>query len=271
MTRKPSASGIFYSSNKEKLKEEIGIFPSKKNIKAVISPHAGYMFSGKISRNVLGKFEDKKDFIILGVNHSGIGNKISISKENFETPFGLIKNNQTLTNKILKKLQKENLDAEINEIPHLKEHSIEIQLPFLQLSQKSFSIIPILLKDLNYEECKKIAGIISNFIDDNIALIISSDFTHYGKNYNFIPFTTDIRKNLYKLDNSIIIEILNLNSKKFYEKAAQSTICGLFGITIAIEIAKIKNWKAKLTEYFTSGDIVDDFENCVGYAGITFN
>jgi len=270
-TRKPAVSGHFYPSNKEQLEQEIKEYLSKKkeNIKLAVSPHAGYMFSGKLAGDTLGKFENKKDFIILGVNHPGLGCKISTSQQDFETPLGIVKNNQDLGNKILKKLKE--FGAGVNEQAHKQEHSIEVQLPFLQLSQKRFEIIPILLKDLSFEDCKKIAEILSEFIDNNISLIVSSDFTHYGENYNFIPFKKDIKKNLYSLDNEIIINILNLNSKKVYELTKASTVCGLYGITIATEVAKIKNMKAKLIEYYTSGDITGDFSNCVGYAGIVFS
>lgn len=268
MIRKASVAGQFYPDDKNELKEEVGEYldERKQNIKMAISPHAGYMFSGKLAGDVLGKFENKKDFVILGVNHSGIGEKICFSSLDFETPLGVVKNNVALGNKILKKLR-----GEINEASHEKEHSIEVQLPFLQQSQKKFSIVPILLKDLNYEACVHFAEVLAEFVDENIGLIISSDFTHYGLAYNFLPFKENIRKNLYYLDNEVIINILNLNSKKVYELAEKTTICGLYGITIITEIAKLKKMKAKLIGYYTSGDVVDNWENCVGYAGLVFS
>lgn len=211
MIRKASVAGQFYSADKEELENEVREYLTSKkdNIRMAISPHAGYVFSGRLAGDVLGRFEGKKDFIILGVNHSGIGGKITISQNDFETPLRIIKNNKDLGSKILKKLKDSeksqdslNLSprrlaqgfAEINEQAHEKEHSIEVQLPFLQLSQKKFSIVPILLKDLSYEECSKIAEILEGFIDNNIGVIVSSDFTHYGRNYGFIPFTKDIQK-----------------------------------------------------------------------------
>jgi AmmeMemoRadiSam system protein B len=243
----------------------------KENIKLAISPHAGYAFSGKLAGDVLARLADKKDFIILGVNHSSLGSKISISQQDFETPLGVVKTNLALSNKLLKELKKQGFEADTSEQAHNKEHSIEVQLPFLQKSQKKFEILPVLLKDLSYEECKKLAAILADFIDDNLGLIISSDLTHYGSAYGFLPFKTDIKKHIYDIDNEIIINILNKNSKKVYELSSKSTVCGLYGITIISELAKIKNLKAKLVEYYTSGDITGDFSNCVGYAGIIFS
>lgn len=271
-TRQPSVAGQFYPGNKTELEDEVKEYLAGKreNISMAIVPHAGYMFSGKLAGDVLGRIGKKKDFIILGVNHSGLGNKVSFSVMDFSTPLGIVKNNNALVNQILMQLKKEKIEAEVNEEAHKHEHSIEVELPFLQVSQESFKIVPILLKELSYEECNKIAEILAGFIDENVCLLVSSDFTHYGKNYGFVPFTKDVRKNLYYLDNESIINILNLNSKKVYDLAKKTTICGIYGITIISEIAKLRKMKARAVGYYTSGDIVDNWDNCVGYGGVVF-
>jgi len=265
--RKPVVSGQFYPADKRQLEQQVkGCLTKKKeNAQAGIVPHAGYSFSGKLTGKVFSNIQSKENIIILGVNHSGFGSKISLSERDFETPLGVIKNNIKLGQQIKKKLT-----AEISDSAHESEHSIEVQLPFIQITQPKAKIIPILLSNLTYEECKKTAEILSKFIDEDIGIIISGDFTHYGENYRFVPFTSDIKNNLYKLDKNIINEIINLNSKKVYEKAAKSTVCGICGITIITEIAKIKNWKAKLIDYYASGEISGDWDTCVGYAGIVF-
>jgi MEMO1 family protein len=277
--RKARFGGYFYPEDQEELEGVVRgfIFKSTKNntkniedIQAGIAPHAGYIFSGKLAGEVIGRLGRKKNIILLGVNHSGIGSKISFSQQDFETPLGIVRNNKELSLKIIEKIKKEKLDVSIDEESHENEHSIEVQLPFLQKSQKDFEIVPLLLKDLTYEECKKIAEILSSFITENIAVLVSSDFTHYGENYGFVPFTENIKGNLYELDKKIISEIVRLNSRLVFEKASNTTICGLYGITIITEIAKIKKLKAKLVDYYTSGDISRDWNNCVGYAGIVF-
>lgn len=265
-------AGAFYPASKEELKKEVKKYlsQSKENIKAVISPHAGYIYSGKLAGNVIGRIENKGNFILLGVNHSGLGNKISFSLQDFETPLGIVKNNKALTEIIMKKLKKEALDAAINENPHTNEHSLEVQLPFLQESQKKFEIIPILIKDLDYEECKRIAKVLVEFTDNNVCILVSSDMTHYGKTYGYVPFTKNIKDSLYKLDTEVLFEILKLKSEAVYDNAIKTTICGLYGITIITEIAKIKKMKAKIIDYYTSGDITRDYNNAVGYAGVVF-
>lgn len=270
--RQPIAAGQFYPEKKEQLKKEIKSFiidEKRENTKAAIVPHAGYSFSGKTAGKTFSLIPNKKDFIILGVNHSGLGKKVSLSLEKFSTPLGEVKNNDALGENILTKLSHQKIESSIDESAHRYEHSIEVELPFLQLTQNKFEIIPLVLKELSYEECKKIAETISKFINEKEFLLVSSDFTHYGKPYGFTPFDKP-EINFKKYDSDIILEILELNGKNFYKKASSSTVCGIYGITILIELAKIKGWKAKLIDYSTSADVSKDWKTVVGYAGIIF-
>ncbi|MEK6820412.1 MAG: AmmeMemoRadiSam system protein B [Nanoarchaeota archaeon] len=270
--RKFIVAGQFYSSDKGELIDDVRKFlgkEKKEDVKAVIVPHAGYVFSGKLAGKVIGKIKEKKTFIILGVNHSGLGSRISFSFEDFSTPLGIVKNNKQLGEKILSKLRLLGY-ANVNETAHSHEHSIEVILPFLQLSQKNFDIVPIILKDMTDVACERTAYILSKFLTGEVCVIVSSDFTHYGTGYGFLPFTYNVRENLYKLDRGIIDEILSLNAKKVYEKARKSTVCGIYGVTVLTELARIMKWKSKLVDYYTSGDVSGDFSNCVGYAGIIF-
>jgi len=270
--RKAVVSGSFYPENKGDLIDEVRKFlgkGKKDEIKACIVPHAGYTYSGKLAGEVLGKIGEKKTFIILGVNHSGLGSGISFSFQDFSTSLGIVKNNVKLGREILGKLKLLGY-ADINENAHAEEHSIEVILPFLQLSQKQFDIVPIILKDLTDAACGRVAYILSKFLNDDVCILVSSDFTHYGLNYGFMPFNYNIKESLYLLDKGIIDSILSLDYKSVYEKASKSTVCGLYGITIVTELAKIMGWKAKLVEYYTSGDVSGDYSNVVGYAGIIF-
>lgn len=271
--RIPVVAGQFYPAEKKELEKIVKSFlikEKKENIKAVIVPHAGYAFSGKLAGKVFCLVPEKEDFILLGVNHTGLGKKVCFSLEDFETPLGIVKTNKDLVEKILHKLKKDEIEVEVNELAHAEEHSIEVQLPFLQLSQKKFEIVPVILSNLNYEECKKIAEVLSDFVKNNEGIIVSSDFTHYGSSYGFLPFINNVKENLYKLDNEIILQILKRESKAFYHLAQKSTVCGLYGITILTEMAKIKSWKPKLIDYYTSGDVINEWNQAVGYTGIVF-
>jgi len=271
--RKSIVSGSFYPENKGELIDEVRKYlgkQGKEDVKACIIPHAGYVYSGKLAGKVLARIPEKKTFIILGVNHSGIGGRISFSFEDFSTSLGIVRNNKQLGEKILEKLKLLGY-ADINEQAHSQEHSIEVILPFLQLSQKEFDIVPVILRDLTDVACGRVAYILSKFLNEDVCVLVSSDFTHYGASYGFLPFTFNVKENLYSLDRSIVDSILDLNSKEVYEKARKSTVCGIYGITILTELAKIKKWKAKLVDYYNSGDVTGDYSNAVGYAGIIFS
>jgi len=287
--RRPIVAGQFYPRGFDELEEEIkksflskfgpGDLPIKKrdkNIFGIISPHAGYQFSGPCqawSYKEIAESKFPETYIILGPNHTGLGSNFSTYLEaDWETPFGVVKVDNSFGRLLLKKCKF--LENEV--MAHLHEHSIEVQLPFLQYvnrdSLKDLKFLPITISHYSLEECKKLAKAIVE-LNKDICIIASSDFTHYGSSYNYVPFTYNKKENLYKLDNEAIEFIKNLDSEnfsKFIEKK-KATICGVGPIIVAIEICKLlKAKKARLLHYYTSGDIVDDYSNAVGYASLVF-
>ncbi len=296
--RQPAVAGQFYSENKEELEKEINEFmknsdkinigSNQKNIVGCVVPHAGYIFSGKCAGNVfnavrelsnLSKSRQPEIFVLFGVNHLGKGDDISITMQDFETPFGILKNNNAISREIV---EESNGLIKINEQAHADEHSLEVQMPFLYKINPNAVVIPILLKKSDLETCKKLAkhiyGILKPIIEKNKVLFIaSSDMTHYGQNYGFLPFVEEdldnktLRKKLYELDKDIIKDILNLNTEEFLKKSNKTTICGSSAIAVIMEIMKLINIKkSKLVDYYGSGDISGRFDVNVGYAGIIF-
>ena len=139
----------------------------------------------------------------------------------------------------------------------------------MQLSQKEVLIVPVILRNLSYEECKKIAEILSEFIDIETFVLVSSDFTHYGEGYGFSSFPSG-KENFEKYDKSIVDSVVKLQGRTFYDEASRGTVCGIYGIAVLIELAKLKRWQGKLISYSTSADVSGDWESVVGYAGISF-
>jgi len=268
--RKSAVAGQFYPSNKEELEKLVKNYlvgDKDEGVSAVISPHAGYPFSGKLMGEVLNKFSGKNKFILLGVNHSGIGSKVCFSGKDFETPLGIVENDIEFGRKIKNKLK---VESDFNEESHKYEHSLEVLLPFLQLSQEKFKIVPILLRNLNYEECLEIDRVIESFLKENIGFIVSSDFTHFGETFGFVPFTEDVKENLYEMDGEVIKKIKEKDSLEVFNLASKSTICGGYGLTIITGLAKIKKWNVEKIDYYTSGDITKDWRHVVGYGGLVF-
>jgi len=274
--RSPIATGIFYSENGKKLKKSIKfllksvkndeqIKDNLKNIKGAVVPHAGYIYSGKTAAHVYNLLKEKNDFdlfVIFGANHSEYNNLI-ISLNDFETPLGIVKNSN-LTKKIFEKAKKTGINIVEG---GAREHSIEVQLPFLQTAiNKEFEIIPILIRDINVQECKKIVEIIYNKVKGKkVFVLASSDFTHFGAGYGYLD------KNFEKYDKEAIEKIKNLNSNEFLKIAKKTTICGVSAIICCIEFVKLLGAeKGVLLDFTNSSKISGDKSQIVDYAGIVF-
>lgn len=290
MARKPNVAGMFYEDVFQALDKQIsgcfthkhgpGALPIKKREKetlGIIAPHAGYAFSGPCQAWAYKEIAESRFpdiYVILGTNHAGIGKSATLLND-FETPFGTIKTEIEFAKKLIK-----NSEFQIIENPelHAKEHSIEVQLPFLQFANKDYlkdlRIVPIIIsQESDYKTIAKAMHKTALALNKKIILIASSDFTHYGYSYGYVPFHENIKLRLYDLDKGAIKFIEKLDSWAFldYIKETGATICGSYAIATIIESAKLMKAKeAKLLHYYTSGDITGDYGNAVGYSSIVF-
>jgi MEMO1 family protein len=288
MARKTVVAGEFYEGNFETLNKQIeecfyskkgpGDLPAKrtdKKIKAIIAPHAGYFFSGACAawsymEIAESKFPDA--FLILGPNHYGIGSGVSI--EDWETPLGIVRTHKELIKGIV-----QNTDLKIKEENHVSEHSIEVQLPLLQFANKDrmqdIRIIPVAIgQDLEFEKIGKQLYDFFKKTNKEIVIIISSDFTHYGRNYHYVPFSTDIPERITALDKGAIDLLMNLDTKGFrdYINNTGITICGYMPILVFLAMmdnSEIKP-RANLLMHYTSGDLLGDYKNSVSYVSMSF-
>ena len=275
--RKPAVAGSFYNANLKSLKKEIencflhkigpGKIPTvnlqgEKNIIGLISPHAGYMYSGPVAANGFYKIalDGRPDtIIIIGPNHRGFGEDISIMVEgNWETPLGELEIDANIAESILKNSKIIKVDRKA----HQFEHSIEVQLPFIQyIFGENVKFVPICMihQDINTDiEIAK--SICASIINKNVLIIASSDFTHYETQ----EYATNI-------DKQAINAILNFDPKKLYDMIYQQnlTMCGPGPITVMLIACKtLGAKKAELTKYSTSGDISGRYDQVVGYASI---
>ena len=277
MRRKPIAAGTFYAGGKEALKRQIqqcflhDLGPQKipqlgntKTIKGVVVPHAGYQFSGPVAAHAYAEiardgFPDT--FIILGPNHTGYGSAVSMATEGeWETPLGTLAVNEKIANKMWKGLIDRDDDA------HRYEHSIEVQLPFLQFFSKC-QIVPICMGLQDYETAKEIGEIIASAATDAI-IMASTDFSHVGMHYmQMTPPGTPVNKWAEQQDDHAIKKIMALDDKGLIETVANNNIsmCG-YGCVAAMltAVKKLGATKAELLKYATSYEIQPG-ESCVGY------
>lgn len=267
MIRNPAVAGQFYSGSKESLIEEVGkLIPAsakkKEDAIGVISPHAGYIYSGSVAGAVLSSIKPKPVYIIMGPNHTGLGSPFSLSTSDaWITPLGSVTINKTLAERILKNCPEISRD----EFAHIQEHSIEMQLPILQVLQKSFTIVPIVVSPGPIEQYKKIGQGIAKSIrelklEKDVAIIASSDMTHY-----------ESQDSAREKDSRVIDAVLKLDEKALLERIEKFDIsmCGYAPAAIMMAAAKsLGAGKAKLIKYQTSADVSGDYSSVVGYAGM---
>jgi len=284
MVRKPIVAGSFYPAGFEELDKSInesfnskfgpGDLPLKrkdKEIKGIIAPHAGYVYSGACAAWAYKEIAESKFadlYIMLGLSHSGF--RTCVSLEDWETPFGTIQTDEEFGKKLMEKGIKHDEKA------HQQEHSIEVQLPFLQFACKDYlkqlKIMPIIVSpDRDYQEIAKIISDTIKELKVKTCIIASSDFTHFGFNYSYFPFHDNIKENMQKLDKGAIEHIKKLDAYHFldYINETGATICGQYPIAVMLELSKLLGAKkARLIHYYTSGEISGDYGSVVGYASI---
>lgn len=276
IVREPVVAGTFYHLNPEMLKKQIeGCFNHKLGPRMIkkesflggIVPHAGYEYSGPIAAWVYSRIE-RANYIILGTNHSGLGADFAIMKEGFwKTPLGGIVVSTEMAEKLMEKCKLLEHDV----VPHQPEHSIEVQLPFLQYRfGNDFKIVPICIKnefaDENFlDACRVVGKGIADVIKkskEKWIILATTDFSHY------VP-----QEIAYETDKSVINPILKLDEKKFFVRINEknASLCGFGAVATLITTAKeLGSKKAKLLSYKTSGDITGELGSVVGYASIIF-
>lgn len=284
MTRQEAVSGAFYENDYQALSKQIeacfngklgpGDLPIHKRkgfVKALISPHAGYNYSGMCAAwgyKEIAESEASDIYLFIGPNHHS--EESSFSYEDWRTPLGIARCERNFVKDL-----SDAIGVKIDETIHKEEHSIEVQLPFLQFVNKEyqqrFGIACLSLSsDVDIDALSKKLKMFLGKQTKKITLIISSDFTHYGAHYHYIPFSIDKDKKLKELDEGAIDLILSKNAKGFMEYIDKTgaTICGYLPIYLLLNVLGPE--KGELLMYYTSSEISDDEKNSVSYASIVF-
>jgi len=276
--RHPAVAGFFYSSDSNELRESIResflnrVGPGKepptnefieKKV-ALVSPHAGYMYSGPVAAHgyyACSSFKNIELVVIAGPNHQGIGSGVATVKEGiWETPLGKVE----VDSDSAKHLVEFSSIVDFDESAHKHEHSIEVQIPFLQyIYGNNFRILPVSMMLQDFTTSVEVGKAIANCVKaKNSLLIASSDFTHYEEH-----------EVASKKDSEVIKAILQIDISKLYDtiEDLHISMCGYGPVAAIITAAKELNiTKGKLLKYSTSGDITGDFSSVVGYASIIF-
>ncbi len=282
--REPAVAGQFYDYEPKRLKNQILTFlkdakeKKKTDLKtrAIIVPHAGYIYSGKTAAKAFSLLEEKsyERALIIAPSHRYRFYGLAYSNfDSFATPLGEIETDKDSLAKIAKKSNY----IQSLERAHANEHSLEVELPFLQVVQPKIRIIPLICGMIDDHITDEIANILSTFWNEETIWIISSDFTHYGLSFGYLPFSTgNIIEKIKKLDLGAVEKILDINYTAFsnYIEETEATICGEKPIKILLKTLEKsvdrQKIKTELIDYTNSADISGDISHCVSYVSIAF-
>ncbi|KAB3547481.1 MAG: MEMO1 family protein [ANME-2 cluster archaeon] len=260
--RIPVVAGQFYPSNPRTLKKDIKSYFSgititpDPAITGAVVPHAGYVYSGRTAAHVYAALPNADTFVIIGPNHTGYGSMVSVSSDTWSTPLGDVDADLDLIESLPRRI------IDIDESAHQYEHSIEVQLPFLQTLFKDFKIVPICMGLQDEETARDVSDELMDAIsetDKKVVVIASSDFTHYK------PAAV-----AYDIDHYVLDPLLELNVTEFYSRIRErdASVCGHGPIAVMMRVCRgLGANSARLLNYSNSGD-VQPMAEVVGYAGV---
>ena len=277
--RRPTVASQFYEGDAEALKAQITscflnpLGPGKlpevnfhshpRNIVGLVCPHAGYLYSGPVAAHSFYELAldgKPETVVLLGPNHTGEGSGLALMREGiWRTPLGDVEVDSKIADAILH----ETTIVDVDEVAHRFEHSIEVQLPFLQfLYGNTFKIVPICFLMQDYDSAVEVGRALTEALDaTNTVVIASSDMTHYE------PARVAAAK-----DQAALKAVTDMDAKRFYQtvETQNITACGYAPITSLITYGVGVCAKAQLLSYHNSGDVTGDHSSVVGYAAVSF-
>jgi len=271
--RKPAVAGTFYAATREGVLDQIewsyrhrlgpGELPEvnasgPRNIIGLVAPHAGYMASGPVAAHAyhaLARDGVIDTAVIVGPNHTGYGSAVSVwSSGAWSTPLGNARVDEDLARQLIGGVVRSDESA------HIYEHSVEVQVPWLQhLYGDKVAIVPVAVLAQDGDTAIELGEALSR-LQGNIVLIASTDFTHYE------PQDSAARK-----DSDVIEAIRNLDSTDMYRRLVEqdSSMCGYGPVAAVVHAAQLRGaTRTELLKYATSGDVIGDFSRVVGYASV---
>ncbi len=278
-TRRPAVAGQFYPGDPAQLRQVVdqclaaAAATPDARLRAIIAPHAGYTYSGATAGQLYARLQGRRDLrrvVVIAPSHRvGFRGLSTASAASFATPLGTIPVDQAACAALVaaNPLFSQRDDA------HAREHSLEVHLPFLQRVLPAFELVPLVCGLLDDQELRAAARTLKEQLWRTDTLwVISSDFTHYGQAFDYLPFERDIEKNLEALDRGAIAHILARDVDGFlkYVQETGATICGRLPIAILLAAlgAPEPTLAVELVDYTTSGKLTGDFAHSVSYAAI---
>ncbi len=264
MIRRSTVAGSFYAGTRDRLRLQVADLlpktPTREQAIGVVTPHAGYLYSGRVAGAVYSRVELPDTFVILGPNHTGLGAGAAImTYGEWETPLGKVPIDTELGRAILANSSV----LEEDHLGHQREHSIEVQLPFLQYFEAPFRFVPICLFSHEYAACHDVGQAVAKAVRQagrRVLLVASTDMSHY------LP-----REEAATQDQKAIAAILALDPEGLHRVVRREGIsmCGFHPTTAMLVAATgLGASSAELVMYTDSGDVTRDLNEVVAYAGV---
>lgn len=275
--REAAVAGAFYPADKDTLQQQIDEFlgnvPEQKiegNLRILIVPHAGYSYSGPVAAHAFKQLQDKSysRVVLIGGSHQARFSEAAVDEStHWQTPLGKVEVDLEFVQKLIGASPAISKNSEV----HVAEHSLEVEIPFLQTVLGEFKIVPILLGDDSKELAQKVADVLGKIIDDSTLVVISTDLSHY-------PSYNDARIIDKKTISAILGGIITEFEKIITEQMSQGVpnlftcVCGEGAVKVGMYLAeKLGEGEWRLLKYANSGDIAGgDRSRVVGYAAIGF-
>jgi len=282
--RPPVFAGSFYPASENGLRHALdeaftgergpGSLPPTKatrKVVAAIVPHAGYPYSGACAAwayHALAASPTPDFYLLLGPNHHALASGTTM--ETWETPLGMVRADQAFIRELVSKGS-----VPLDDGLFAREHSLEVQLPFLQRVSRApekLKIVPILVsEDLDLD---RVALDLKETIVETgktAVIIASSDFTHHGPDYHYVRFTQNPQQQIAAFDKQLLDRIKEQRADDFlaFVEQEQATVCGARAITLLLKLLK-PGTQAKLEQYYTSAAVTGDGKNSVSYAAMVF-
>jgi MEMO1 family protein len=264
MLREPVVAGQFYPSNPKRLRDDLDSYcrfsGTLTEAKAIVAPHAGYMYSGPVAGAVYGAIQIPTRAILLGPNHTGRGTPLSLYPAGeWRTPLGLVQ----IDDEINRRLMQECTELSEDQTAHLREHSLEVQVPFLQLRVPDIRISAVCIGTGAFATLETLGHALARTIlsiKDPVLIVSSSDMTHYAP--------ADVAASQ---DRFAINKMLAVDPKGLYREVKDKGIsmCGFAPTVAALTACRdLGATSGRLMRYATSGDVSGDFASVVGYAAL---
>jgi len=275
--RESALAGAWYPGDPQELAEYVdGLLDgaagavAEMPVRALIVPHAGYRYSGATAAEVFAMVrgsEYKRVFVLAPSHRSGFRGLSIADVRAYETPLGLV----PLDRPAVAALRKSDL-VDTDPTAHAREHAIEIELPMLQRALKpGWQLVPVLVGRMDAADYRKAADLVRPLLEDGTLVVVSSDFTHFGPRFGYMPFALDgaTPGRIRSLDEGAIERVLAADATGFldYKSETGITICGFRPLALLLHLIP-DDARVQRIAYATSGDLTGEWENSVSYVSM---